>query len=314
MNKSMTTLLSIQNLKKSYNPGLCKKKVHALKGVSFGVGEGEVYGLVGPNGAGKSTTIRVLLGLLRADSGEVLFRGQPLDPTSFRRQLGYLPENPYLYDHLSLRELLAFGGRVTGLSGATVRQRGDDLIAKVGLQPSAKRPLRSYSKGMLQRAALCLALLSDPAVVVLDEPMSGLDPIGRRMVVEIIKELKDDGKTVLFCSHILSDVERLCDRVGLLVKGQLRREISREDLVLGREVAIHLVVSGGGPQLAGELQGLGGQCRTLSSEQMLVGVRPDDLSTVLARIDGCGGKVVATKSGEAPLEELFIETVGETVS
>jgi len=310
----MESLLLLKGLSKTYNPGLGKKKVQALRGVSFSVGQGEVYGLVGPNGAGKSTTIRVLLGLIRPDAGEVLFCGRPLDRDDFHRQLGYLPENPYLYDHLSLSELLSFGARVNGMDTKLARNRGAMLIEKVGLQASAGRPLRSYSKGMLQRAALCLALLADPEVVVLDEPMSGLDPIGRRMVVDVIRELKQAGKTVLFCSHILSDVERLCDRVGLLVSGHLRAEINQQERILGREGAIHLVVEGDADKVGSRLTGQDAQCRKLDSDQLLIGVRPKDLSSTLGQIEAAGARVVATRSGEAPLEELFIETVREAVS
>lgn len=223
--------IQLQNISKIYNPGLFKKNVQAVTDLSFEVRRGEVFGLIGPNGAGKSTTIRMLLGLIRPDSGVICFRGKPLTDGVIQRHTGYLPENPYLYDHLTLMELLTFGGQSSGLDAETIAVRGEMLMSKLNMLEARKRPLRTFSKGMLQRAGICFALLHDPEVVVLDEPMSGLDPIGRKMVFDLVMELREAGKTIFFCSHILNDVERLCDRIGLIHQGRLVKSFARDEVL-----------------------------------------------------------------------------------
>lgn len=220
----------IDSLYKKYKPGLLKKPVQAVDGLSLKVPAGTVYGLVGPNGAGKSTTIRMLLNLIRPDRGEVRIDAQQVISGGFLHQVGYLPENPYLYDHLSLRELLRFAGQACDMSAQQIRERIETLTHQTGISHALKRRLRTFSKGMRQRAGLCFALLHDPQLVVLDEPMSGLDPLGRKMVCELILDLKHQGKTVFFCSHILSDTERLCDRIAILHHGRLVREFEADDL------------------------------------------------------------------------------------
>jgi len=220
----------IDSLYKKYKPGLFKKPVQAVNGLSLKVPTGTVYGLVGPNGAGKSTAIRMLLNLIRPDSGEVRIDAQPITDGEFLQQIGYLPENPYLYEHLSLRELLRFAGHACGMPAEKIEARIDTLTRQTGIAHALKRRLRTFSKGMRQRAGLCFALLHDPQLVILDEPMSGLDPLGRKMVCELILELKQQGKTVFFCSHILSDTERLCDRIAILHHGSLVREFEADDL------------------------------------------------------------------------------------
>ncbi len=233
-------MIDINLVNKSYKTSLFKKKVHAVRGVSFSIVEGEVYGLIGPNGAGKSTIIKMLLGLLSPDSGTVCLRNRPGSLSSARSEIGYLPENPYLYDYLSLNELLAFCGSVSGLDIENTEFRSNYLTERLGLSSHKKRPLRTFSKGMLQRAGICFALLHDPSIVIFDEPMSGLDPIGRKMVFDLVMELKQQGKTIFFCSHILNDVERLCDRIGLLCKGKLVEEFSKGEGALSSGKMIYL--------------------------------------------------------------------------
>jgi ABC-2 type transport system ATP-binding protein len=211
---------------KAYKPGFFKKPVHAVSDLTLSIERGEVFGLVGPNGAGKSTTIRMLLALTRPDHGEIRVGGTRTDARSFLRDVGYLPENPYLYDHLTLRELLHFNGAVSGLTRHQIAVKIASLTQQIGVAHAMDKPLRTFSKGMKQRAGLCFALLHDPSLVILDEPMSGLDPLGRRMVCDLILGLKKQGKTVFFCSHILSDVERLCDRIAILDKGHLVRSFT----------------------------------------------------------------------------------------
>ena len=190
--------INFEGVSKTYNPGLFKKKVRAVEDLTLDVTKGEVYGLIGPNGAGKSTTIRMLLGLIRPDQGGILLRGEPLQQIRFQKEIGYLPENPYLYDYLTLKEILEFCGRVSGCSAALSRERIDQLTAKLELSHALRRPLRTYSKGMLQRAGICFALLHDPSIVILDEPMSGLDPLGRKLVIDMVLELKAQGENNFF--------------------------------------------------------------------------------------------------------------------
>jgi ABC-2 type transport system ATP-binding protein len=194
----------------------------ALEDLDLEVREGEVFGFLGPNGAGKSTAIKILINLIYPDKGRASIMGKDVRDRETRRHVGYLPENPYFYDYLTAEEMLWFGGRASGLSSPDVKKRTDELLHKVNLSGARKRPLRSYSKGMVQRAGLALALIHDPDVAILDEPMSGLDPIGRKMVGDLIIELKRQGKTIFFSSHILTDIERLCDRVGIIIGGKLR--------------------------------------------------------------------------------------------
>lgn len=198
------------------------KRVQALDEFSLTVERGEVFGFLGPNGAGKSTAIKLLINLIYPDKGSLSLLGGNVSDQHVRKFVGYLPENPFFYDYLSAEELLWFGGKTSGLGKQEIKKRSEELLRKVDLQTVSRRPLRTYSKGMVQRAGLALALIHDPEVVILDEPMSGLDPLGRKMVGDIILDLKARGKTVFFSSHILTDVERFCDRAGFLVSGRLR--------------------------------------------------------------------------------------------
>lgn len=216
------TVIQYGGVSKKYKLWPRGKTVQALEDFSLAIEEGEVFGFLGPNGAGKSTAIKILLNLIFPNSGFVSLLGRDASDPHVRKAVGYLPENPYFYDHLSAEELLMFGGRTSGLGKKEITARTDELLHLVDLSGVRKRPLRTYSKGMVQRAGLALALIHDPQVVVLDEPMSGLDPIGRKMVSDIILNLKVRGKTVFFSSHILTDIERFCDRAGFLIRGRLR--------------------------------------------------------------------------------------------
>ena len=210
-------------LTKTFTRDFSRKKVYALKSLTLDVEEGEVFGFLGPNGAGKSTTIKLLLNLIRPTSGTLSIMGKDVSDKSARKLVGFLPENPYFYDHLSAKELLWFGGKSCGLDRTTIKERTEKLMEELELTHAMKRPLRSYSKGMVQRAGLALALIHDPKLLILDEPMSGLDPMGRRKVFDLILRLKDQGKTVFFSSHILHDIERLCDRAAIMINGELSR-------------------------------------------------------------------------------------------
>ncbi len=215
-------MITIKNISKVFKEGIKGKRVIALEGLNLDIPKGEVFGFLGPNGAGKSTTIKILMNLIFPDSGTATIADTDVRNPEARRRVGYLPENPYFYDYLTADELLWFGGKTAGLTSNSIRERSDFLVKKVDLDNARKRPLRTYSKGMLQRAGLALALIHDPDVILLDEPMSGLDPVGRKMVGDLIVELKQQGKTVFFSSHILNDIERFSDRAGIIIKGKLR--------------------------------------------------------------------------------------------
>ncbi len=215
-------MISIQGISKEFKEGIAGKRVKALENLDLKIKQGEVFGFLGPNGAGKSTTIKILLNLIYSDTGKAEVGGKDVRNPESRKIIGYLPENPYFYDYLTADELMWFGGKTAGMDSKSIRERGDFLIDKVDLQNARKRSLRTYSKGMLQRAGLALALIHDPDVVILDEPMSGLDPIGRKMVGDLLLELKGQGKTVFFSSHILNDIERFSDRAGIIIGGKLR--------------------------------------------------------------------------------------------
>jgi len=294
----------LRELVKDYNPGLFKKKVRSVNGLSCEVHRGEVFGLIGPNGAGKSSTIRLMLGLSKPDSGEVLFRGSPLESSGFRRYIGYLPENPYLYDHLTLDELLDFGAAFSALSQRDSMLWRTSLLERTGMSGARNRALRTFSKGMLQRAGLCLALVRNPDVVVLDEPMSGLDPLGRKMVFDLVSELRGQGKTIFFCSHILNDVERLCDRVAIMGRGVILKTFTRESLNLAVQSTVQVIFRQIEDGVARKLNDLGcqvnGDTLTLPMDQIFKGL------TVLADAEV---EIIAFRGGEAGLEEIFLKTI-----
>lgn len=218
----MTSIpISIAGLSKTYR-GKRGRRVEALRNLSLDINAGEVFGFLGPNGAGKSTTIKLLLGLIRPTAGAASLFGVPVGDPAARRRVGYLPENPAFYDFLSAREYLHFVGRAFAMPPAAIRAQSARVLALLDLEGAADRPLRGYSKGMVQRLGLAQTLLHDPDLYILDEPMSGLDPIGRALVKEIILDLRQQGKTVFFSTHVTADAERVCDRVGVIVGGVLQ--------------------------------------------------------------------------------------------
>jgi ABC-2 type transport system ATP-binding protein len=238
-------LIDVRNLSKTFVTGFFRsKRVEAVKGVTFDVRKGEIFGFLGPNGAGKTTTIKMLTGLIAPSGGEAFLFGKPVSETAAREKIGFLPENPYVYPYLTPREFVTLCGRLSGMSGASLDKRAFEVIKQVGIDYAADRQVRRLSKGMLQRTGLAAALVSDPEMLILDEPMSGLDPVGRKEVRDLIFEERDRGRTIFFSTHILSDVEAMCDRVTILRKGEvvvsgsirklLRGDVLRTEIVLGR--------------------------------------------------------------------------------
>ncbi len=237
-------MIQVENLQKTYRTGFLLRPKKALSGVSFHVPKGVVYGFIGPNGAGKSTTIKLLTGLLRKDSGTVLVAGRDPSDVESRRHLGYSPEQPYFYDYLTGRELMRFYGRLCGLSGSLLEERVEWALSLLNANKDwIDRRLRTYSKGMMQRVGIAQAILSKPELLILDEPMSGLDPVGRKDVREAILSLNREGVTVFYSSHLLSDVETISHRVAMIVGGKIVREGTVDDFTSNASAEYHVHVS-----------------------------------------------------------------------
>ncbi len=224
-------VLQIQDLVKDFRKGFLRKKVRVLKGVSIDVNEGEIFGVIGPNGAGKTVTFKSVMGFISPTSGSIKIFGEDNSKYLLREKLGYLPENPYFYEYLTGFELLNYMGSLHGIKGEYLVNRINYLLDKVNLTKSAGVQLRKYSKGMLQRIGIAQAIINDPDFVIFDEPMSGLDPLGRREVRDLILELKNNGKTVILSSHILSDLEALCDRVCFIFHGEVVKQGNLSELL-----------------------------------------------------------------------------------
>src|SRR5438093_3382091 len=297
--------LETSGLSKSYPTGMLHRgRRPALEELTLTVPRGEVFGYLGPNGAGKTTTLKLLLGLLRADRGSARVLGVPHTERAWRHRTGYLPENPYLYDYLTPREYLDYAGRLFGMLAAERRERSRQMLERVGLAESARVPMRRFSKGMLQRAGLAQALLNDPELVILDEPMTGLDPIGRHMVKELILELREQGRTVLFSTHILADAESLCDRVGLLRGGRLVT-VGRLDEILRIDVAhLEVLVSGVDGRRLDGLSGVKG--RKALGERWSLQVEEASLGSLVQAVQQAGGRVLSVQPVRESLEEYFL--------
>ena len=304
--------LEIQNLTKDYVVGFWRKRpVRALDDLSLQVGMGESFGFLGPNGAGKTTTLKILMRLIYPTAGTARILGAPLDDMQMRARIGYLPEQPYFYDYLTARELLTYCAKLFGLNKADTRQRTDELLKRVGLFEAADKQLRKYSKGMLQRAGLAQALINDPDVLFLDEPMSGLDPLGRREVRDLIASLRDQGKTVFFSSHVLSDVEALCDRVAIMNKGCLIESGKLSDILKSRTNELEAIVTGVNEAALQELRTFATQI-TPAPEGAHVRLSSDkEIERVLSIVHRAGGRLVSVNPVRESLEDLFLREVSE---
>jgi len=302
------SMIHISNLTKTFVTGIRRKKKQAVKDVTLSIESGEIFGIIGVNGAGKSSVLKMILGFINPDSGLILISDRkPSDPES-RKQIGYLPENPYFYDHLTAEELLGFGASASGLDRRETRQRSDELLKRVNLFEEKKQKLRSYSKGMTQRAGICYALVHDPQIVILDEPMSGLDPLGRKMMMDLILDLKKKGKTVLFCSHILSDVERICDRVAIMDQGQVKSILTRQD-ILSREKQVDIRIDRVTDTLRSRLKET--SCILFESEESLRVECPErEVDFLFSVIRAESIRVVHIDSSVNLMERIFLDAIG----
>jgi ABC-2 type transport system ATP-binding protein len=302
-------ILRTEKLCKTFEVGVRLRRVRAVNDVSLEVHEGEIFGFVGPNGAGKTTTIKMLMGLIFPTSGRASIFDAAIPSPEAKRRLGYLPENPSYYEFLTGREALRFFGQLSGVREGDLGPRCGELLELVGLADAADRQIRKYSKGMQQRLGVAQALVGDPAFVVLDEPMSGLDPIGRKEVRDLILELKRRGKTVFFSTHILPDVESLCDRVGVILGGELRDVGRISDLLSPRVRSVEAVL-----QVPRRARDLVSRATLVSEEGERLGLSFPDLASAneAARtVLHAGGAVVSLVPHRETLEDFFLRRLEE---
>jgi ABC-2 type transport system ATP-binding protein len=298
----------LQDVVKDFRPGFGLRRKRVLDGISFSVRRGEIFGFVGPNGAGKTTTLKILLGLIYASSGDAAILGHRVRETAFRREIGFLPENPYFYDFLTGREILHFYARLSGVSRESRARRVDELLERVSLRHAADARLRTYSKGMLQRIGIAQALVHDPQVVFLDEPMSGLDPIGRKEIRDLILRLHAEGKTIFMNTHILTDVEMLCDRVAIIVKGRIRYEGRIEDFLEG-ERHCDLTLANLPPELAESFERRYGAGLSGRGENVEFRVAEKHSGDMIRAALDAGAEVRALAPHRVSLESIFLSAV-----
>jgi ABC-2 type transport system ATP-binding protein len=297
-------VIDIQNLTKSYPVDLFKPKMTALDGISLQVMQGEVFGFLGQNGAGKTTTMKIMMGLGRPTSGTVTLLGRPHNDVAVRAQIGYLPEHPYFYDYLTASEFLRLYARLFGLS----RFDPLPLLKQVGLEEALHQRLRKFSKGMLQRIGIAQAMINHPVLLVLDEPMSGLDPVGRRQVRDLISGLKKEGKTVFFSSHIISDVETLCDQIAILHKGTIRVRGSI-DALIGKTGGKQVVIDGANRAIKDGLSAGGFAFADLPTGTAVTATDDDAVWKILDQVRSQGGRIVSISDGRQSLESFFLQTI-----
>ncbi len=299
--------IETNKLRKEYRIGFRRTRVTVLSQLDLAVCEGEIFGYLGPNGAGKTTTLKILMGLLRATSGEARVLGRPPDDVPTKQLVGFLPEQPAFYEYLTGRELLNFYGQLFGLDRSVRGERIETLARQLRVESALDTQLRKYSKGMLQRIGLVQALLNEPRVLLLDEPMSGLDPIGRREVRDLLLRLKSEGRTVFFSSHIIPDVEMVCDRVGILVGGRLVAQGQLEEMLDARVTVIELTVSRLSYDLVEELDHLLASRPIWRGERLLLAVKDEgSLAELLPRLVEEKAAIHAIVPHRESLEEYFL--------
>jgi ABC-2 type transport system ATP-binding protein len=302
----MTAIETI-NLEKTYAVGFWRKKPRvALRPLNLTVEEGEVFGFLGPNGAGKTTTLKLLMGLVFPTGGSARILGKDIDDSAIKAQIGFLPEQPYFYDYLTAKELLEYYAQLSGVGAKERSARAEKMLARVGLADAARVQLRKFSKGMLQRVGLAQAMVHEPRLLFLDEPMSGLDPMGRREVRDLIEELKQQGKTVFFSTHILSDAEALCDRVGIIHQGELRGIGHVAELTSSVAGKVELIWNGSA--VPAGLSALGAECH-ISGETMRAVVAEAQQEAALEILRRERLRLVSLTPVRSSLEEYYVQKV-----
>lgn len=312
----MTAVVEIENLTKDYEVGFWRKRrVRALDGLSLRVEGGEVFGFLGANGAGKTTTMKLLMRLIYPTTGRARILGRDISDVSMHSRIGYLTENPYFYDYLTAREFLEYCAELFGYDRRERKRRTAELLERVNLErKSWDKQLRKFSKGMLQRVGIAQSIINDPEIIFLDEPMSGLDPIGRREVRDLIATLRAGGTTVFLCSHILSDIEVLCDRVAILRRGRLVEQGRLEDLraKTGDERRVEITMAGTDAEtIEQQLTGLAGaSVQTTASGARIEIASESDVDMAIAAVRRAGGRLISVQPVRQSLEELFMREAG----
>src|SRR5688572_9125106 len=309
----MTPAIRTQDLTKDFHVGFWRPRPYrALDRLSIEVAPGDVFGFLGPNGAGKTTTLKLLMQLVFPTSGEAEILGRPAGDVGVRRRIGYLPENPYFYDHLTAEELLEYFGRLFGMSAAERRQRIPATLDRLGVGAERRMALRKFSKGMLQRVGLAQAVLNDPEVLFLDEPMSGLDPLGRRDVRALILELRDQGRTIFFSSHILSDAEALCSRVAVVAGGQLAAAGRLTDILAFQVRGWELVMANLRPEVVANVAPRPTKTTEISPHRYALELPLDAApERVLTDLTATGATLVSLNPVRESLEDFFVRRVAE---
>ncbi len=300
-------LIDVRALEKTFKVGFLERKsVAAVKGVSFDVRRGEIFGFLGPNGAGKTTTIKMLTGLIAPSGGEAFLFGKPVPTPASRERLGFLPENPYVYPYLTPREFVELSGQLSGMRGAKLRSRTAEVLELVKITYAADRQVRRLSKGMLQRAGLAAALVSDPEMLILDEPMSGLDPVGRKEVKDLIFAERDRGRTVFFSTHILGDVEAMCDRVAILREGKVVVSGALRSLLRGDVIRTEVMLAGVNEELESLLVEKGFTVNRRPGLVLVDILGEGRIGEVLRAALDAGAQVVEVTPRRETLEDLFL--------
>lgn len=306
------TLIAVDHLEKEFRLGLTRKRVHAVRGVSFRVEQGDIFGFLGPNGAGKTTTIKMLTGLIKPTRGTASLFTHPIPSSVAMKQIGFLPENPYVYPFLTPLEFVEMCGQLSGLRGKALRDRSREVLGRTGVLYAADRPARRLSKGMLQRTALAAALVADPKLLILDEPMSGLDPVGRKEVKDLIVEERAAGRTIFFSTHILGDVETLCDRVTIMRKGKIVVAGKLSELLHANSQRVNVVLSACGGELLRFLEELDFPVRQIGERTHVELPGKEQVSTILAQALEAGATVEEVVPHHESLEDLFVrEAIAE---
>ena len=302
--------IEIEHLTKDFYAGFWRKRpIRALDGLSLRVEAGEIFGFLGPNGAGKTTTLKLLMNLIRPTAGSARILGQPVDAVSMRRNIGYLPENPYFYDHLTPEELLTYIGTLFGIRQPVLRKKILELLESVGLAEARKLQLRKFSKGMVQRVGIAQALINDPEVVFLDEPMSGLDPLGRREVRLVISSLRTRGATVFFSSHILPDVEALCDRVAIMNRGKLLELGALLDILKVKIQGHEIILAHVQPAVLEALRPMCEEITLMSDRVHIRAATSRQAGAIVSQAVSGGAELVSVNPIRASLEEYFFQEV-----
>ena len=305
---SQDLAIETRGLQKIYYSGFLRRPFTGLDGLDLEVRRGEVFGFIGPNGAGKTTTIKCLVGLQYPTAGQAFLLGHSIAKPEARRPLGFLPERPYFYQHLTAREFLDFYGQLFEVPKPLRVKRIDELLARVDLKRVADVPLRTFSKGMLQRAGVAQALINAPDLIILDEPMSGLDPLGRKLIRDLILDERKAGRTVFFSSHVLSDVQSICDRVGLIAGGRLRAIGSIDELLSEQVESVDCTLRAPAALV------LPGEVVAIQGDERVLRLPPEQLEDLLEKLRAGGGQVLQVQPNRRTLEDLLLTELGRNTA